>query len=144
MVSTIIGINKEVSEELGIPQDIVKKVNKFFWEKGIKDAIRSGDYTNIRIRGLGTISSSRRKIWKEISYIIATIRNMRNNDAKFKNKSRDEVIEELKLELRKLLIRRDELAKAFYIKQIRFKQRINEYYNKDLEREEDNLECIQE
>jgi len=122
MVDTIITINREVSRELGFSEDLVKKVNKFYWEQGVKDSIRSAQHTNIRIRGLGTFATSKFKLYADIKELIKFIRNLRENklNKKFKNTTREELIELQLAQLRKLLFRRNELAKAHYIKQVRY------------------------
>lgn len=122
MIETINQINKEVAQELKIDESIVKKVNKFFWESGIKDAIRSAEYTGIRIRGLGTFYTSRHKLRKAIYDIINQIRFIRDVKEEFKVRSREELIEEKNEMLRKYLKRRNELAKAFYQKEENIRQ----------------------
>ena len=78
-METIIKINKEVATELGFSEDLVKKVNKFYWEKGIKDSIRSAEHTNIRVRGLGTFTTSKFKLYLDIEKLIKFIRNLRRD-----------------------------------------------------------------
>lgn len=119
MIGTIKQVNQEVARELSIDEDIVNKVNKFFWEKGVKDAVRTAEYTSIRIRGLGTLVTSRFKLNKFIFKLIREIRFLRSTDKEYKNTTKEDLLKEKYILLDKYLFRRNELAKAFYIQQMK-------------------------
>lgn len=129
MIETINQINKEVAQELKIDENIVKKVNKYFWEQGVKDSIRTAQYTGIRIRGLGTFYTSRYKLRRAIEDLLVEIRFIRDVKQEFKVRTREQLLDEKYEMLNKYLIRRNELAKAFYQKE----QNIREYKKKQNE-----------
>ncbi len=131
MIDTIFSINKEVAKELGFSEDLVKKVNKFYWEKGIKDTIRDGSITNIRIRGIGTISTSKHKLRGAIEDLITLIRITKDRTTDYKTKTKQQVLDEQMNQLTKLLIRRNELAIAYYQKECLYRERLKSgYYDK--------------
>lgn len=126
MIDTITGVNREVAKELNLPEDLVKKVNSFYWKQGIKGSIQSGEYSSVWIKGIGTFATSRNKINIKILKVIREIRYFRNSDKEFKKKTREEYIEEKMNQLRLLLIRRNEIAKVYKFNSEKRKQRKDE------------------
>lgn len=124
-VETINQVNKEIARELDIDEEIIKKVNRFYWNS-IRDAIRTADHTGIRVRGLGTFYTSRRKLWMKIDKILNEIRFFRQTKKKYLTTTPEEILEKKYELLRKYLKRRNELAQAYYAKE----ERIREYKRK--------------
>lgn len=121
MIETISHINREISKELSIDESLVKSINAFYW-KSIRDTVSSGEHTSIRLNSLGTYVISRRKLWIYINKLIKQIRYFRKNvDKVFKNKTREEYIEDRVNELRLILKRRDDLAKVYKINEDKYK-----------------------
>jgi hypothetical protein len=120
MIDTINNVNKEVARELGIDEAIVKKINAFYW-KGVKGAIASGEHTSIYLKNIGTLSISRNKLNKNILYLIKQLRFFKNTTEEFKKKTREEYIAELSEQLRKMLARRNDIAKLYRETEIKIK-----------------------
>jgi hypothetical protein len=112
MIETINHVNKEVARELEIREDIVKKVNGFFW-KEVNHTIASGAHTSIYIKGLCTLTVSRNKVNVKIYKLIREIRYFRNTSKEFKRKTRVEYLDERLDVLRLMLERRNEVAIAY-------------------------------
>lgn len=115
MLETINHVNREISQELGISEEEVRKVNSYFW-KEVKECIRSLDHTAIRVRGFGTFMISRVKLYNQIYKLIKEIRRLKTIDKEFKKKTREEYLEERYFKLRQYLDRRNELAILYYTK----------------------------
>ena len=123
MIDSIVKVNKEISKELDMSENIVAAVNKFYWG-AIKEAIRDGSHTNIRIRGIGTIATSMLKLKKDILRIINRIRRLRSSTQEYTTITKEEVIDNLYVILRKLLARRNELASVYRPRQIKRNEKI--------------------
>lgn len=111
MIKTIASVSRKVAQKLSLNEDLVKKVNSFYW-KSVKESISSGEHTSIHIKHLGTLTSSRYKLNNRIKQIIKQIRYLKTNQKDLKV---PEKVEELK----SLLRRRSELAKAYQQNEIR-------------------------
>lgn len=96
--------NKATAEELGKDLKIVKEVTTYFWKRVKKD-LAEANYNAIFIKNFGTIVTSRYKLRKEILQLINMIR--------YSQDKKQEVKDELYKRLRKLLERRNEIAKTY-------------------------------
>lgn len=132
MIETINVINKEVAKELGIDEEKVKLVNKFFWKYGVKEAIQSCTYTSIRIKNLGTLVVSRNKVNMRIRKCIARIRELNTPGRPFKVKTKEQFMAEKYTELRLLLARRNDIAIAYRNNKIRSKDRYDKANTADM------------
>ena len=111
MIDTSNTVSKVVAKRLEISEDIIKNVYDFYWKHGVKDAIRSGKYTAIRVAKLGTFMVSRRKLEKHIKKYIAYIRHLELQDVRsFKKYTKEEAMVKYKADLRLLLDRRNDIA----------------------------------
>lgn len=113
MIGTISLVNREVAKVLNYNEDVIKQVNKFFWRYGVREPIRSGNYTSLFIRNLGTLTISRNKINKKIRGLIIKIRECRDPDKVFTQVIREEALEKLYDHLNILLQRRNDIAKIY-------------------------------
>ncbi len=112
MIDTINIVNKEVSKTLGLDEDLVRIVNKFFWKQGIKRAIQSGDHTSIWIKNIGTLATSRNKVNNKIRRLIKSIRSL-DQPRDYKVKTKEQFLVEKYSQLRMLLARRNDIALAY-------------------------------
>lgn len=112
MIETINIVNKEVSKTLGLDEETVRLVNKFFWRQGVKKAIQSGDHTSIWIKNIGTLAVSRNKVNGKIKRLIASIRAL-ELPRDYKIKTKEQFLEEKYNQLKMLLARRNDIAKAY-------------------------------
>ena len=71
-------INLHTSKKLGLPVDVVKKVNSYYWHS-VKNAMRSMDDDAIYIKEIGTFSVSNYKIKAHIKGLRKYIKNLRNS-----------------------------------------------------------------
>lgn len=132
MIETINVVNKEVSRSLGISEETVKLVNKFFWRYGVKESIQSGQHTSIRVKNIGTLVTSRNKINNRLRKIIRSIRQLKEPDREFKIKTREQYLEQQYNELRIMLARRNDIAIAYKNNKDRSKQRYDKAYKTDM------------
>ena len=105
--------NKACAEKLGIDITVVKKVNSYFWKKGVKSNLSKAKYRAIFIKNFGTISVSYYKLNVEIIETIAKIRALRVHKRK-KEITKKLAIGELTRNLTQLLKRRNEIAWELY------------------------------
>lgn len=116
--------NKTIAEKLGErlkkelpdhnPLSIVKQVNRYYWRKGVRKNLSEANYTAIFIKNLGTIAVSQKKLRKHIFEVIEGIRKVRNS--KWITPEKKIIIEERLINnLKKLLVRRNELALLYYV-----------------------------
>lgn len=124
MIETINVVNREVSKTLGMNETLVKFINQFYWRKGVKEAIQSGQHTSVRIKNIGTLVTSRMKVNNKIVKLIRAIRELNNPERVFKEKTKKEYLDEKYKELRLMLARRNDIAKAYKTN----KDRINQKY----------------
>jgi hypothetical protein len=101
--------DKACAEKLSIDLAVVKKVNRYYWKKGIKSNLASAKYRAIFIKNFGTITVSRYKLNEEIKELIAKIRNTRKS-TKLKPESIEKALIFYYQNLRELLKRRNEIA----------------------------------
>lgn len=114
MIDTVNVVNKLVAEKLDVSEDIVKVTNAFYWRFGVVESMRSGDHTAIRVGKVGTFMVSRRKLYRRIKKYISLIKALKSeNVSEFKRVSKEERIEAYKADLRKLLARRNDIAKLY-------------------------------
>jgi hypothetical protein len=125
MIQTINNVNREVSRALSIDEDIVKKVNAYYWKHGVKEAVSSGLHTSVRLKNIGTLVTSRQKTNNKIATLIREIRYFQSSTKEFKKKTREEYIEDRLSSLRLLLVRRNELAHIYIQNQTRINDKIN-------------------
>lgn len=112
MIETISRVNKEISKSLGIPEDVVKAINKFYWSN-IKSSIQSGEHVSVRIKNIGTLVISKVKLQNKISKQIRAIRIIRASNKTYISVTKEEHLEAHYNTLRLLLQRRNELATLF-------------------------------
>jgi len=124
MIETINVVNREVSKTLGMNETLVKFINQFYWRKGVKEAIQSGQHTSVRIKNIGTLVTSRMKVNNKIVKLIRANRELNNPERVFKEKTKKEYLDEKYKELRLMLARRNDIAKAYKTN----KDRINQKY----------------
>ena len=105
--------NKACSEKLNIDLAVVKKVNSYFWKKGVKSNLSNAKYRAIFIKNLGTITVSYYKLNREILEIIAKIKAIRVHKTK-KELTKKLAIGNLTRNLTELLKRRNEIAWELY------------------------------
>ena len=105
--------NKACSEKLDLDLNIVKKVNSYFWKKGVKSNLSNAKYRAIFIKNLGTITVSYYKLNREILEIIAKIKALRVHKRK-KELTKKLAIGNLTRNLTELLKRRNEIAWELY------------------------------
>lgn len=114
-------INKLVAKEMNpggdyyINEDIITKVNRFYWNE-IKSLIQKGDTLNVRVRGFGTITTSKRKLSKAISKVIDHIKYLKFSYSRYKKESTLKLIDDYYEDLRGMLKRRNELASIYFKK----------------------------
>lgn len=112
-MDTLNNVNREISKELNIPEDIVRKVNSYYWKRGVKEAISSGEHTSIRLKNIGTLAVSRHKINEKIVTLISKLRKLYVSEREFKKKTKEQVIEERKKELSLMCKRRSDIANVY-------------------------------
>lgn len=111
---------KKTAEQLKVDLDLVKKINKYFWNE-LKVNIRKGEHDAMYVRGLGTFFIGRTALRKAI---VTTIKDIRRCLRNVNPKSEERLIRE-KERLQRLLRLRNTCAKANYkIKQS--KRKMNE------------------
>lgn len=131
MLGTINIINKQVARELELSEDLVKRINAYYWLNGIKAEFQCGSNSAIRIKNLGTFMISRFKLNKKIRELIKEIRKISNLESDFKIRTRQEVINERKEYLKVLLERRNDIAKLYYQRELKIKlKKLNRNGNK--------------
>lgn len=120
MIDTSNIVIKAVSKKLEVKEDLVKLIHDYYWEKGVRNSIRSGNHTAIRIAKLGTFFVSKIKLYRRIKKYIAFIRNLEfKPESDFKRLSKQERIDIYKKDLALLLSRRNDLAKLYYQKALK-------------------------
>lgn len=133
MVDTIYGVNKEVSIELGLPENVVKSINAYYW-KGIRDCISSGVNTGIWVKGIGTFVISRNKLRTEIYKLIRQIRKYRLSSREFRKVSKEESIASKYMQLRLMLQRRNDIAIVYKEKEDRIRaKKLNNVRNNKID-----------
>lgn len=103
---------RQAAEELGLPIELIKRVNTFYWKEGIKKNLTEINYSSLFIKNLGTIVVSKYKLYVQISILIKKIRGVRISK-KYTEDKRTVIIEGYKNNLRKLLKMRNKLAKQY-------------------------------
>ena len=63
-------IFEEVSEELSLPLDEIKKVYGEFWKAAATHVKDPNDYSMLRVPNFGNFNISRNKLYNKISYVI--------------------------------------------------------------------------
>ncbi len=106
-------INKVQAEKLGISESIIKKVNKYYWDKGVRRKLSTLESLSVFIKGLGVITVSRYNLNKFIKKTIIKLKMIRLSD-KYKEENKKIYIDTLEKRLKKLLIKRNELAILYY------------------------------
>jgi hypothetical protein len=112
-------VNKLVARELNLDEDLIEKVNGFFW-KEIRQKLSSLSDTSIAIKHIGTITVSKRKIDHFIRKTINKIRNIRKS-SRYKESTKALLLEFNYDRLKKALKQRNILATQYnenYIKRI--------------------------
>jgi len=111
-MKTIQVISKIVSREMGIEEKIVDSVNDFYW-KEVRKKLSGLESTSVSIKYLGTITTSKRKIDYFIKSTINKIRNIKKS-IRYKESTKDLLLEVNYGKLRKALIQRNTLATQYY------------------------------
>lgn len=101
---------REAADKLNLPISLIKSVNNFYWKNGIKKNLSNVSYNSLFIKNFGTIVISKYKLNKEILTIILKIRNIRKSE-KFRQETKDMMIEGYKNNLRKLWKKRNDIIK---------------------------------
>jgi hypothetical protein len=104
---------KEVADELNLPLALVKRVNNYYWREGIKNNMSNVNFSSIFIKNLGTIVISKYKLHKEILHVIKKIRRIQESE-KYTEAKKEFVIERYKINLRRLLKKRNDIIKENY------------------------------
>jgi|SRR5688572_8331500 len=105
-------INKIVAREKGISEDLVEKVNKFYW-KNVRATLSEFSDTSVSIKHIGTITVSRRKLNFFITQLIRKIRVIRAG-TKHKESTKALLLETNMNRLKKALVQRNIIAKLYY------------------------------
>lgn len=105
-------INKLISRELNIKEDLVESVNDFYW-KEVRKKLSGLESTSVSIKHIGTITTSKRKIDQFIKTTIKKIRSI-NNSNRYKESTKSLLLDTNYDRLRKALIQRNELATQYY------------------------------
>lgn len=104
---------KACAEKEELDFNLVKKVNTYFWRKGVRANLASAKYRAIFIKNIGTITISRYKLNEEIKELIAKIRNTRKSQ-KLKPQTIEKALIFYYQNLKELLKRRNEIAWEVY------------------------------
>lgn len=105
-------VNKLISRELNFDEKLVESINSFFW-KDVRSQLSNLDSTSVAIKHLGTITVSKRKVDQFIRMTIYKIRGIKKS-VKYKESTKEIMLETHMNRLKKALIRRNELAKQYY------------------------------
>lgn len=105
-------VNRTVADKFNIDEDIVKNINKVYWQE-VRHKLSNLDSTSVFVKGLLTFTVSRYNLSVYISKIIRQIRGTRNS-VKFKAATKELFLTELYRKLNLLLIQRNEVAKIYY------------------------------
>ncbi len=120
MIETINQINREVARELSQEENLVRSINTYYW-RTLKSSISSGEYTSIWVKNVGTLVVSRNKLRKKISGLIKSIRYYKSTGKGFKNRTNQEYLLDLMIELKLMVSRRNDIAKAYKEKEDRIR-----------------------
>jgi hypothetical protein len=105
-------INKIIAREKNISEDLVEKINKFYWKK-VRAALSDFSDTSVSVKHIGTITVSRRKLNFFILQLIRKIRVIRAG-TKHKESTKALLLETNINKLRKALVQRNIIAKLYY------------------------------
>lgn len=109
-MKNISNINKKVATELGISEDIISKVNDFYWNT-VKQELRNLDNEFIHIKKIGDFEVSQTKLNHQIVKIRQFIYNIRRSK-KFTETKKEEIIKDYKLKYVKCLRMKEEVART--------------------------------
>lgn len=112
-MKTIEQINRAIAEEKGLPFEVVRAVNDYFWRKGIRKNMTDITHRSIYIKNIGTITVSMYKLKSQISKIIKKIRAVRVS-TKYKEETKQLILDKSFRELKEMLIKRNEMATEYY------------------------------
>lgn len=124
-------INKLVSREFGINEDLVEQVNEFFW-KDVRKKLSTLESTSVSIKHLGTITASKRKIDQFIRTTIKKIRNIRKSN-RYKESTKALLLDVNFDRLRKALVQRNELATQYHEAYMARSQRVRGVSSDDIQ-----------
>lgn len=105
-------INKIVAREKNIKEDLVEKINKFYWKK-VRAALSDFSDTSVSIKHIGTITISRRKLNFFIKKLIGKIRVIRAGN-RHKESTKALLLETNYNKLKKALVQRNIIANLYY------------------------------
>lgn len=117
-------INKLISRELNMDENLVESVNQFFW-KEVRRKLSSLESTSVSIKHIGTITTSKRKIDFFIRTTIKKIRNIRKS-TRYKETTKALLLDVNYDKLRKALAQRSILAKQYYEAYLSRRERVHE------------------
>lgn len=119
--------NKAIAEKKGLENDIVRKVNDFFWRKGVRKNLTDVNYRSLYIKHLGTITVSKYKLDKKIEHLIKRIRSVRVSP-KFKEETKELILAKYYDSLKAMLKRRNEIALEYYNRDYEQTKRVPKTY----------------
>jgi phage protein D len=105
-------INKLISRELNLNEDLVEAVNGFYW-KEVRRKLSTLESTSVSIKHIGTITTSKRKIDQFLKTTIKKIRNIRKSN-RYKESTKALLLDVNYDKLRKALKQRNILATQYY------------------------------
>lgn len=111
-MKNIDNVNSIISTKLGRDKEVIKAVNKVFW-KEVKQKMTHLEDTTIFIKGFTSFTVSKYLIREKIYDTIRAIRGI-TYSKKFTENKRKIILGKYYNYLRKLLKRRDDVAKIYY------------------------------
>ncbi len=111
-MKTIHVVSKLTARELGKNETLVDSVNDFYW-KAVRRKLSNLESASVSLKHIGTITTSKRKIDQFIKTTIGKIRNIRKS-IRYKESTKELLLEINYERLRKSLIQRNILAKQYH------------------------------
>ena len=113
-MKTINIVSKMVATNLNLDPKLVEKINRIYW-KEIRETLSSVPEDGVHIKKIGTIVASPYKTSNHIRKMINLIRKLRRS-TKYKDETRERLIEQAKDKMRTLLRKRNQFAVKYYKK----------------------------